>query len=283
MKKQSFLGVGLLLLTTFLWGSSFPVLKMIMVNVDEFTYTWLRGLMAVVFLVPYMIFKLKKGGLDKNVLKGGLLAGIAYTLGLWLQGWGTRYTTASNSAFITGVHMVFVHLYVALISRRYQKRLGLGLILAIVGVYMLTKPSTGFNIGDFLVLLGSLAWAGQVILVDKYSKGDPFQLVFAQFLVSLTFIFPDIIDGGIDPVSYSDFSKIVYLSLVAGIGAFTFQVLGQRYIGPAGSVLIFQMEPVFAAILSFIVLGETMNTVQIIGSGIILLSIFTVSKEDIKV
>lgn len=280
--NRQLLGTGILLLATFLWGSSFPVIKIVMESLDSLTYTWVRSLLSLLVLSPLIVLRLARGELDSIALKGGLVAGVAYTLGLWLQGLGTKYTTASNSGFITGLHMVFVHLYVALVSRRYPPSLALGLIMAVVGVYLLTSPSTGFNKGDALVLAGALFWAAQVIVVDKYSERDIPQFLAAQFLVSVGFVVPDAIMDEVELPGVKELALLAYLALVTGVGAFGLQVLGQRFLGPAASTIVYQMEPVFAALLSYMVLGETMTLGQAMGGALILVAMFIAGRGDVK-
>lgn len=65
-------------------------------------------------LILYMLHVMLRRRLDFRDIRGGLLAGIAYTLGLWLQGWGMRYTTASNAAFITRFNVVFLSIFMPL-------------------------------------------------------------------------------------------------------------------------------------------------------------------------
>lgn len=275
-------GMGSLTAATFLWGSSFPVIKVLVVELDELTYTWFRGLLATVVLLPYIVYRAGRGSIERDTIVGGLRTGVAYTFGLWLQGWGTRYTTASNSAFITALHMVFVHIHVATARRSYSSSLALAVVLSILGVYLLTVPSTGFNIGDLLVLLGALGWASQVILVDKYSRGDPLQFVFGQFAVSLLFVIPDYIDEGVILPSKKQLGLLAYLATVTGIGAFSLQVLGQRFVGPAASAVTFQMEPVFASLLSVTLLNEILVSKQVVGAALVLAATALSGREDVK-
>ncbi len=100
---------------------------------------------------------------------------------------GTKYTSASNSAFITGLFVIFVHIYDSLSNKIYSLSAFTSLVIAIAGVYLLTMPSGGIGIGGTLVLAGALFWATQVILVDKYSGSDP--LVFTFYQVAPTLIF----------------------------------------------------------------------------------------------
>ena len=185
--------------TSLIWGSSFPIIKIVVTNISDYTYVWLRSLIAICGLLPYVLYYWVKTCRNKVScisfkigMKGGLLAGIFYALGLWLQGLGTRYTTASNSAFITGLSVVFVHLYSYFILRKYGSKLILSLALALLGLYLLTMPTGGLNIGDILVLMGSLMWASQIIIIDKFSKSNPlvFTFFFSKWFRQYLSLFP---------------------------------------------------------------------------------------------
>jgi len=146
-----------------------------------------KEFIAICGLLPYVLYHRAKICIDeasckpfKIGVKGGLLANIFYVLDLWLQGLGTRYTTASNSAFITGLSIVFVHLYSYFILRRYNLKPILSLTLALSGLYLSTMPSSGLSIGDIFVLMGSLMWASQIIIIDRFSMSNPLIFTFSK-------------------------------------------------------------------------------------------------------
>ncbi len=266
-------GVTALLVTTILWGSSFPIIKIVVGETKGFCYAWMRSSVSVLSLLPYLLYCLYKGRFRREVVLGGLITGISYALGLWLQGWGTGLTTASNSAFITGLNVVFVHLYVATIERRYSARLGIELMLAIMGLYLLTTPRGGFGLGDALVLASAVAWAAQVILVSKYGGKDPLLFTLFEMLPAIAFIVPDYVEGGLEVLPTNKLLGVIYLGLACSTTAFTLQAYGQRYVKPEIAALIFLLEPVFAALFSWAILGEVLTYVQVIGALTIMLSI----------
>ncbi len=264
-----------LVLTAVLWGSSFPAIKVVVNTVGGYNYVWTRSLVAVASLAPYIAYRASRGGLDKLAIRGGLIAGVAYALGLWFQGVGTGITTASNSAFITGLNVVIVHAYTALMLRRYSWHLALSVVLSTTGLYLLTRPSGGPNIGDVLVLIGAFFWAVQVIIVSKYSSSDPLQFTFFEMAPSLLFVIPAYVLEGFkvlrDPLALI---LLVYLGLVCSVAAFALQVYGQRGVSPATAAIVFLLEPPTAAILAYILLDESFTTVQALGSVFILVSMY---------
>jgi len=275
--------------TVVFWGSSFPAIKYLMNIISEYSYTWVRGFFSIIFLTPYIIWFATRKGFSLRCLKGGLLAGVFYSLGLWLQAWGTRYTTASNSAFITGLNVLFVHVITGILYKRYSKELLLSLLTSILGLYFLTMPTDSLvaiqsRIGDFLVLLGAIMWALQILAVDKYSDCNPFVFIYFMFLPTMLFAIPDIVNGSIQDVfvRIDAVLLLVYLALVCNIGAFSLQVYGQKKIRPEVTAIIFLLEPVFASIFSYFALGEIMTLNQIMGAFLILLSMYIASKHMYK-
>lgn len=166
--KQRVRGVVALIIASVVWGSTFPIIKIVVKHVNSFRYVWIRSLLAVLAMVPYIAYRLWKGSVAKRSVIGGLLIGSAYTLALWLQGLGTFYTTASNSAFITNLYFIYLHTYEALKRKRYDHRLAVAVIIALAGLYIMTSP-TGFGFGEAVVLVGSFIWALQILIVDRYS------------------------------------------------------------------------------------------------------------------
>jgi len=268
-------GIVALLATSILWGSSFPVIKYVVGSVDEYTYTWMRSLLAMLGLAPYVIYAWRRGYSLGRGVSGGLIVGATYAMGLWLQGWGTVYTSASNAAFITGLSVVFVHIYVAVVEGRYDYRLALMLVSAVLGLYLLSEPGGELGFGDMLVLLGALFWAAQILLVDKYSGENPLVLAFAENMPALLFIAPSLLTGGLEwrPPGRGAVLALIYLSLICSDAAYALQFYGQRLIKPAVAGIIFLLEPVSAAILDAAMLHEYMASPQILGASLILLSL----------
>lgn len=285
IEKRKIKGIMELLGTTILWGSSFPAIKVIVSNISSFAYVWLRSLIAALVMLPYIIFKILSDRNKDKILysaKGGIITGLIFALGLWFQGYGTEYTTASNSAFITGINVIFVHIYSALIKRKYSSNLATSLILSIVGLYLLTSPEGGPNKGDLLVLIGSVFWAMQVIFVDIYSRSEPFIFTFFEMIPSMLFIFPSMMAGAFFPKINSEILLILlYLGVMCADVAFILQVLGQKHVEAAVAALIFLLEPVFASLFSMAFLGERLTLVEILGMAFILVGILLSQKEAV--
>ena len=267
-------GTAMLLVTAILWGSSFPAIKVTVSMVDEMTYTWIRGAIALLALAPLVSYYHVKNRVRGFEIIGGLITGVVYSLGLWLQGWGTRFTTASSSAFITGLNVIFVHIYDAAMGRGYPLSALISLILSISGLYLLTEPKGGIGIGEILVLVSAVFWAMQIILVNRFNRSNPVTFTFYEILPSLIFAPASIAAGLFNPQAASKIiPSLLYLGLACTVLAFMSQVYGQRWLRPHEAALILLLEPVFAAIFSALTLGEKFTTTWILGAILILTAI----------
>lgn len=268
-----------------MWGSSFPVIKVVVSSVDEYVYTGFQGLLSVVFLTPYVVVYYRGRGwrFDWGCFRGGLFAGLFYGLGIWFQGWGTRFTSASNSAFITGLNVLFVYVYTALATRSFPRELFYSLLLGLSGLYLITSPGSLSGIGDLLVLIGAFMWAGQIIVFDKYSYCNPLILSYYMFIPSLLYNIALIIGprriNGLNP---TNLLLLTYLAIACSIGAITLQAYGQKKVPPETTATIFLLEPILAAIYSNITLHETLQPKQILGAALILAAIYTTTRKQRK-
>lgn len=274
--------IAALVATTVLWGTSFPAIKIVTSSISSYAYTWGRGSLAAAVLGPYIAYLAAKGSLRGEWVRGGLLAGVAYSLGIFFQGWGTSMTTASNSAFITGMNVVFVHAYQALRMRAYSPYLAASLALAIPGLWALTAPTTGFGLGDALVLISAAFWAAQVIIVDKYSHSDPLALAYFMILPSTAFAVPAALTGSLNTPTPEVTLSLTYLAIACTVAAFSLQAYGQRGVAPATAAIIFLGEPLVASIASYAVLRETHSIAWFIGSIAILISMWLSIVDSIK-
>ncbi|MEM1772654.1 MAG: DMT family transporter [Desulfurococcaceae archaeon] len=273
-------GILSLIMTNVLWGTSFVFIKLSMNEINPFTYTFMRTLVATLAISPITIFKLMRRRLHITSLTRGLLVGFAYSTGLCLQAAGTAYIDPSTSAFITGLSTIHVHLYSAIANRKYTKFDLLSLLIAILGLFVLTSPAGGLGVGDLLVFSATFAWAAQVILISKHGKSSMIEFLTGTFAAGLFFA-PLSLFSGIN-INTSTLLYLLYLGIVCSIGATFFQVFGQRYISASTAALLFLLEPVLATFFSIIMGLEELSIHKVIGGGLILLSLYLATVIELR-
>ena len=161
----------------------------------------------------------------------------------------------------------------------YQERLGLanlvGAFLGLTGIYLLVAPSgVGVvNRGDILTLAGALSFAVHIVLVGRYTKKFSFlHLVPIQVLVVglLSLAALPLAPNQTLHLTGQLVAAILVTAILATGVAFSVQNWAQQYTPAAHTALIFALEPVFAALSSWLVTREHFGGRALLGSGLIL-------------
>jgi drug/metabolite transporter (DMT)-like permease len=262
-----------LLLTTFIWGATFPATKAVLEQIPPFSFLFLRFLLGALLVGGgYLLWRLRLHR-EPAVLRASAIATCWLFLGYVLQTVGLRYTTASNSAFITALYVVIV----PLILRRFDRRVWVATGIATVGLWLLVKPSASGNIGDLLTLGCALAFAAHIACLERFTREVDAPSLFAwQMMASVVLLFPTML---IEQPPVGAFAPTTLLFIALGVtgglatGAFAIQMWVQRIVPAQQVALIFASEPAYAAWLSWYFLGETLDTQGWVGSGLILLAV----------
>lgn len=267
-----------LLFVALIWGSTFLIVQQAISSLPPNTFNAVRFSIAALFLFIIQItmyrHQLKEWRLP--LLTAGFILGIWLCLGYALQTMGLQYTTPSKAGFITGLSVVLVPLFSFLYLRdRIKPGAIVGVILAAIGLYLLTQNgSFSFNLGDVLVFGCSICFAMQIVVTGKYAKRFPaLPLAIVQLgtvaLISwiYSFLFEDwsrAFDPGIlfkPEVAFGLFITSIFATALA----FLAQTALQKKTSSTRVALIFALEPVFAALTSYIFIHEVLSGRQVSG------------------
>ena len=162
-RSHSNLGTLLLLITTILWGTTFVITNQVTQIVPPMFYMGVRYLVGVVMFLPF-IGRLRK--LTKKHWKHAIIAGMLCWASFALQTYGIMLTTATKSAFITGLNVIMVPIFVALIfHRKVGNKIWVATFLALLGVFVMSFSGLegSFEWGDLLVLICDVFYAFYII------------------------------------------------------------------------------------------------------------------------
>ncbi len=283
MPAKSFKADALLLLTAIIWGFAFVAQRVGMDHVGPFTFNGVRFALGSASLLPLIWLTSRRrdpaprhlpqvGGRD--LLRGGLLAGLALFGGASLQQVGLVYTTAGNAGFITGLYVVIVPLLGLIWRQRPALGTWLGAVLATIGLFLLSVTAD-FRIafGDLLVLIGAFIWAGHVLLIGWLSpRMEPLKLSAIQFAVCAVLSLLTAL--AIETISLAGILAAALPILYGGLFsvgiAYTLQVVAQRDAHPAHTAIILSLEGVFAALGGWWLLGEVLSARGLLGCALML-------------
>ncbi len=264
-----------LLLSTLVWGATFPATKAVLEQVPPFSFLFVRFLLGTVLVLGIVLALGNRLRLERRMLRMSAIATVFLFLGYTMQTVGLRYTTASNSAFITALYVVLVPLFL----RRFEGRTWGAAALAIAGLWLLIDPMVSINVGDLLTLACAAAFAAHICCLEAYTRrGDSVLLFVWQMVFVTAAMLPAMVIESPEAVRFTPTGVLLVALIVTGVlatGAFAVQIWAQKIIPAQRVALIFSVEPVFAAWLAWYFLGEHLDQWGWLGSGLILIALLT--------
>jgi drug/metabolite transporter (DMT)-like permease len=277
-----------LLLSTLVWGATFPATKVVLEQLLPFAFLSVRFLIGLSLGVAIALLWQGRLHADRLTLRLSAIASVFMFLGYALQTVGLRYTSASNSAFITALYVVLV----PLLLRRYEMRTWLSALLAMLGLWLLVNPtlvpfaptltpSSDVLWGDLLTLASAFAFAAHIACLESYTRRtDAVSLFVWQLIVVTAAMAPAWwLEARLQAAAVAVWPvtpTVVVGLLVTGVlatGAFAVQIWAQRLLPAHRVALIFSLEPVVAAWLSWYFLGERLDATAWLGSALILTAV----------
>ena len=262
-----------LLLTTFIWGATFPVTKAVLEQIPPLSFLFLRFLLGAILVGAVFVLWRRRLHREWAVLRAAAIATCWLFLGYVLQTVGLQYTTASNSAFITALYVVIVPLVLC----RFDRRVWVATGIATVGLWLLVKPSASGNLGDLLTLGCALAFAAHIACLERFTREvDAPSLFVWQMMAMVVLLLPILLIERAPAAAFAPTSMLLIgLGITGGLatGAFAVQIWAQRILPAQQVALIFASEPVYAAWLSWYFLGETLDLQGWVGSAFILAAV----------
>lgn len=273
-----------LLLVTIFWGAGFPITKFALQTIPPLYHIGLRFLIAALLLS--VIFYKKMFNIEKSLLKPAVIMASMLFLTYALQTIGLQFTTASKSAFYSGLAVLFVPILTFFI---YKTKININTLvsiaLAFTGLFLLSFSGDdfSFNIGDLLTILNSLTYAILLLLTSDYvKKHDATQLSIVQmYFVSLFgFATALIFDKWNTSMSLLSFNSLMFSAVLCTAFAFWMQATAQKFTSASHVALIFTMEPVFGAFTSWLLLGEHLGIRGFIG-GVFIIFAMLIAELDL--
>lgn len=313
-KQTSLKGIFLLLLTAFIWGTSFVAQSDGAEKIDAFTFQGIRMVLGGISLLPIIFLTFlserkytlsvlpedRKSDVklleirrkNRNSLFYGIAIGCVLAVASNFQQFAFYHSTAGKIAFITAAYMLLVPLASLVFFRKKISLVSwISIFLGFLGLYFISFSKghglSDLNRGDLQAFVCAIFFTAHILLIDKVSsKCDGVKLSCVQFFVAgffsliLMFIFESpklsAIKSAALPIFYSGV-------LSCGV-AYTLQIFGQRSCDSAVGPLVMCMESVFAVLSAAIILHEKLSPREISGcvlmfSAILLTQLYDIFKQ----
>ncbi|GBL25483.1 MAG: putative permease, DMT superfamily [actinobacterium acIB-AMD-7] len=282
MKIKVFLYLGLLA-TTAVWGGAFLVMKDSLVRQDVYSFLASRFILAAAFMFIYKPKSLT--GLDRKFVKRAVLIGLLLCSGFIFQTFGLTQTTVSNTGFITGLYLVFTPLISwLLLKREIFKVQWLAVLVATIGLYFISFNGISVGIGEILVLISALLFAGQIVALGEWSDGEnTYALTLIQILVSAVIFFAlSLKDGFQLPPDNAVWSAVFYTAFFATFLGFLIQTKAQSVMSATVAGVLLAMETPFALFFGLYFDNDPITLRIISGGTLVLIAMALVIWSDSK-
>ena len=282
----------IMLLVSLIWSSNFIVGKFLIQSLPPFTIT--TGRFCVALLILLVILKVR-GQIrlpGRDLILPFILLGLsgifAFNTLIYV---GLKYTTAVNSTIINNFSPIAVAIMSALWLRdRPSPGQLTGLLLSFLGVVVIASRgslgvlmSLNFNPGDVIIFFDTLLWAFFTVLSKKVmTRLSPLETTTYSNLTGVIFLLPAMFyewHGEVPDLGPVEWLGLAYLGVFASVLAFLGWNKGVSEIGPARAAAFYNLIPVYAALLAFVILGEDLYLYHLAGGLMVLSGVYLGIKE----
>lgn len=263
------LGIGLAVLATLVWSGSFVTSRALGDSVPPVQHAFWRWVLALAVVAPFGARRAwRQRALIRRHLGFVLLASL---LGV------TVYNTLVNQAGVTtpaanmGMIMAASPVLMAVYERAGGVRLGArriaGLLIACAGVLLLVGGGASFSAGDLWMIAAACSFGSYSALLRRRPAGlDGAAFLFTTFLFGTLMLLPAqavslAVQGGFAP-SPGTVLPLLYVGIASSAVAFFAWNKAISLIGPSRAGVVYYLQPVCVALLSWALLAEPTGWAQ---------------------
>ena len=261
-KKKKRLAFAALIAMTFIWGTSFVILKNTLESISTLYILAVRFTGAALIMAVFGAREWRKA--DRKYLIGGALMGACMFVAYVFQTYGLVYTTPGKNAFLTTTYCVIVPFLYWLIRGRKPDGWNIAAaVLCVIGVGLISLDAKlSVNKGDILTVICGLFYALHIIVSAAYVRGRSVILLTAvQFGTAavLSWISAVMFAPAPSGAPASAWLSVAYLCIMCTAVCFGLQAFGQKYSPPSQTAVIMTLESVFGAAISVMFFNEMLT------------------------
>jgi len=286
--KPMLIGFACAIAATILWSGNFIVARGLSDVIAPLSLAFWRWIVAILVLLPFALKPLlaQKSWLKENI---GYLS-IVSLLGVTLFNSLIYYAGQTSGAINLSLIAITFPIFILVLSRIFLSELiswnkfG-GIILVAAGILLLISKGDvsvltelTFSQGDIWMLLASLIFAIYSMLLRRKPAGisvPAFQL--ASFILGLAFLIPfyllELYFIPSKEVESSTVMSILYIGIFASLFAFILWNKAISIIGAVNAGMVYYSLPIFSGILAIFILAETVTSLHLYSTLLVLAGI----------
>ncbi len=279
----------LMLLAMFLWGGGWTALKILTESVSVEVVSLWRFVIMFISFIPILIFSKKPLRLPKKGIKHILFSSLLNVSFMIFAYLGVKYSSAgSGGVIITILSPLFTFaLTLVIFKDSHAKRQYLGLLIGLIGgaiMLNLQDFSSFIRGGELYFIFAAMIWAGVTLVAqNSHQHVDPLHYSFFISAVSMLILFVLTIPSDITIVFEQDIRfwiALLYLGILGQTVATTIFFVASGKLGSARASSFMFLVPLFALLVSYIVLDEEIRMHIVVGGTISLIAVYFINKRS---
>ncbi len=275
----------LLILTAFFWGGTFVAGRILAAQIPPLSSSFLRFFIASLALALILLVGRNMPGLPTRqqwpkLILLGFTGVFSYNIFFFT---GLQQISAGRAALIIATTPLIITMMSALV---YKEKLSFtkisGILISLTGALFVISNghlsllfTGGFGQGELAIIGCVLSWTaytifGRSVLIEI----SPLNAVFYSSVAgSMMLLLPAVYEGLpglLFSISTESWGALAYLGIFGTALGFTWYYRGINAIGTARAAVFINMVPVFALLLSWLVLSETFKLSVIVGGFLVL-------------
>ena len=267
------------------WGIG-PVLnKSMSVGTPSIVFT------RMVLGVPIMVFMAYRfgGGLSRDLMRRTALPGVLFALSFITGFAAIKMTSIANATLMSNLQPVLV-LFVA--GRLFGERLRVrqlvygALSMAGVLIVVLAAASTsGAHVsGDLMAAVNVVIWTGYFLIAkqQRVDGVDSWSFLAAIFVWASVVVIPFglIASNDLGRITARDWLLALGMALGPGVVGHGLMTWSQSHVGVSLASILGLLSPVLSTSLAWVVFGESLTFLQLVGSVVVIVSLVALVREQ---
>lgn len=273
-EKSKKIEVGIMaFLVTFIWGSSFVLVKIGLSEIPPISFAMVRFLIAGTLMLIISLLRNRWSKITKLIKEDFIALSVlgltGYTLFFIFAFEGMLFTTASNASIVTNFAPIFIAiLSVLFLNEKLNIRRIIGIPMSFLGVLLVVTEGDLANLfsidkilGDLLIVISAFFWAIYTIYSKPiFEEEDTFAITTMSMILGAIYLIPFAFmlenPSVIIEISLLAWAIIVFLALFGSVVAYLLwnEIVSKIDATLAGTTLF--LIPIFTIILAVILIGE---------------------------
>ena len=275
------------LLVTIIWASSFVFVKMALAYMGPFTIAGLRYFLGFLILLPFMVPRLRAlRGLPPRLWIRLIIIGIvAYTIANGAFYLSLRYLPAVTLSFVNSLGPLLVLFAGVVWLQEIPARLQvIGVAICLVGGALFFSPGLrgGEPLGMAIGAVGMISFVAFGILAREVARDRHIDALSRTAIplavggVSLLLIAIPL--EGVPTLTLNGWAIVLWLALVNTTLAYVLYHHALQELTALEMNVLLNLCPLGAALLAWLLLGETLTPVQILGMIVVIFGVTLVQQ-----